>query len=158
SSSAFADTTGTQTFTANVTANTCTITGLNQTIDLGTVNTTAISTDLVKFTDYSVSVAGCPDSVSNLVTKLNAADMNIYGAIPNAGSAGKGLVMAFVIGDGNTSGAPLSNNQISSKTTLKTKLTKGAGKLVLDGLWKSRGTDFSVGTILFNPVFAFDFE
>ncbi|EFS5969508.1 type 1 fimbrial protein, partial [Salmonella enterica] len=37
SSSAFADTTGTQTFTANVTANTCTIANLNQAVDLGNV-------------------------------------------------------------------------------------------------------------------------
>ncbi|SUF49679.1 P pilus assembly protein, pilin FimA [Salmonella enterica] len=64
SSSAFADTTGTQTFTANVTANTCTIDDVNHTFNV-LVERRSISTlQILDHHDFNVS--GCPASVNNV--------------------------------------------------------------------------------------------
>ncbi|ENK0253093.1 type 1 fimbrial protein [Salmonella enterica] len=69
SSSAFADKTGTQTFTANIVANTCTVDNLNKTVDLGSI----LSSDFAsafgakvsnKFIDTGFQVTGCPATIT----------------------------------------------------------------------------------------------
>ncbi|EJX2286689.1 hypothetical protein ODX25_004940 [Salmonella enterica] len=68
SSSAFADTTGTQTFTATVTADTCTIANLNQTFDVGSI--LKADTDLKngkKYHQAYFDITGCDASVTKAV-------------------------------------------------------------------------------------------
>ncbi|EDJ3201365.1 hypothetical protein CEH73_25580 [Salmonella enterica subsp. enterica serovar Poona] len=68
SSSAFADMMGTQTFTANVSANTCVINNLNQVIDVGTVLKNDPALKNVSERAVAVfKVTGCDASVTKAV-------------------------------------------------------------------------------------------
>ncbi|EBS9006998.1 type 1 fimbrial protein [Salmonella enterica] len=86
SSSAFADTTGTQTFTANVTANTCTVDNLVITKNLGTYTRAEIKNaghnDKVLPGGFSheFKVTNCPASVSSMAVTLT---YNQLAAAPN---------------------------------------------------------------------------
>ncbi|EJP8365238.1 type 1 fimbrial protein, partial [Salmonella enterica] len=95
SSSAFADTTGTQTFTANIVANTCTIANLQQNVDLGSV----LSSDFTaafgqkvsnRFIDTSFQVAGCPATITTVkVTPTFVSPSSgtaTYGFVKNTGT------------------------------------------------------------------------
>ncbi|EOF5167451.1 hypothetical protein ACK1XF_004839, partial [Salmonella enterica] len=64
SSSAFADTTGTQTFTANVTANTCTIDDVNHAFSVSVERQSIADFQVLDHHDFKVS--GCSASVSNV--------------------------------------------------------------------------------------------
>ncbi|WP_080179148.1 fimbrial protein [Salmonella enterica] len=64
SSSAFAATNGTQTFTANVTANTCTIDDVNHTFNVSVEKGSISALQVLDHHDFKVS--GCPASVNNV--------------------------------------------------------------------------------------------
>ncbi|EHE8217028.1 type 1 fimbrial protein, partial [Salmonella enterica] len=96
SSSAFADTMGTQTFTANVTADTCTIANLNQVVDLGNV----LRAEYAGLADWNVpanfslvsvnfDVTGCGNNVTKVeVTPTFNAEPGTYTRfVKNAGTA-----------------------------------------------------------------------
>ncbi|EDL3544302.1 hypothetical protein CRW69_26180 [Salmonella enterica subsp. enterica serovar Newport] len=72
SSSAFAGTTGTQTFKANIVANTCTVDNLNKTVDLGSLLNSDFANSNYggkvsnKFVDTGFSITGCPTTVTKV--------------------------------------------------------------------------------------------
>ncbi|EBO8547927.1 hypothetical protein AMA88_24995, partial [Salmonella enterica subsp. enterica serovar Senftenberg] len=95
SSSAFADTTGTQTFTASVTANTCTVDNLNKTVDLGSVLSSDFTSAFGKkvsnrFIDTGFQITGCPAAITTVkVTPtfvVPSSGMAKYGFVKNTGT------------------------------------------------------------------------
>ncbi|EHO1435894.1 hypothetical protein KIL68_004555 [Salmonella enterica] len=92
SSSAFADTTGTQTFTANITADTCTVDNLNKTVDLGRI----LSSDFTSgfgakvsnlFIDTGFQITGCPATVTTVkVTPTFTTGGTVENFVANAGT------------------------------------------------------------------------
>ncbi|EKE1576134.1 type 1 fimbrial protein, partial [Salmonella enterica] len=106
SSSAFADTTGTQTFTANVTANTCVISGENIAHDLGDISKQTLLSlgdwSTIQAYDEAISVSGCPTTfnTANIAFDYKALpDWGIYGWMDNTGTA-KGIALKLVRGQG----------------------------------------------------------
>ncbi|WP_080206625.1 fimbrial protein [Salmonella enterica] len=70
SSSAFADTTGTQTFTANVTANTCVVSGLDITLPMGDILASTLKSAelwmVVGEKHHSFNVSNCPQNITKV--------------------------------------------------------------------------------------------
>ncbi|EMH5079107.1 type 1 fimbrial protein [Salmonella enterica] len=101
SSSAFADTTGTQTFTANVTANTCAITGLDEVVQFP--NFTRQQVKAAGHDDkiigsgitHTFNVSGCPTTTTEMTMQLDytqaAAPSNK--PVPALTGAGKGVAL-----------------------------------------------------------------
>ncbi|EIU7680200.1 fimbrial protein [Salmonella enterica] len=91
SSSAFADTTGTQTFTANIVANTCTIANLNQARDLGDLLkshflASAWSASSVYKNEFNVT--NCPTTFTKVkVVPTYTANKQYAWVVENAGTA-----------------------------------------------------------------------
>ncbi|EAQ7001203.1 type 1 fimbrial protein [Salmonella enterica] len=163
SSSAFADTVGTQTFTANVTADTCTIANLNQAVDLGDV----LSAEYAGLADWNVpanvslvsvnfDVTGC----GNNVTKVKVTPT--FNAEPGS------VYARFVKNEGTAAGfafdtAKLSNTNFDQKRVWengKTKtftLTNGAVQVPVTGVLSKSDEAVTAGTLDFQMTFAFDF-
>ncbi|EJS9776619.1 type 1 fimbrial protein [Salmonella enterica] len=106
SSSVFADTTGTQTFTANVTANTCVISGENIAHDLGDISKQALLSlgdwSALRVYDDAISVSGCPTTFNtvNIAMDYKALpDWGVYGWMDNSGTA-KGVALKLIKGEG----------------------------------------------------------
>ncbi|EBG7335600.1 type 1 fimbrial protein [Salmonella enterica] len=80
SSSAFADTTGTQTFTANITANTCVVSGLDITLPMGDVLASTLKSTktwgVVGEKHHSFNVSNCPQNI----TKVDVTPTYVLGA------------------------------------------------------------------------------
>ncbi|EGK6862597.1 hypothetical protein IO679_004728 [Salmonella enterica subsp. enterica serovar Glostrup] len=115
STSALADTQGTQTFTANISSSTCVITGLNINHDFGSITKQELlaKSDWGEIKHYSdkLSVTGCPasDTTVNIAASYDALpNMGVYGWANNHGSA-KGLTVKFFRGDVANPLAPGSN-------------------------------------------------
>ncbi|EDP9049313.1 type 1 fimbrial protein [Salmonella enterica subsp. enterica] len=157
SSSAFAATTATQTFTANVTAGTCTIAKLDQTFDLGLLNkaelTTkdwAIPSDGRGFVVTSFDVTGCPNATTKVkVTPSFSPDSTYDYLVLNKGTA-RGIHFSTNYG----SGKQWHNNQSREFT-----LTNGAVQVPFTGsAERSKSNAVSTGTLDFQLAFTFDFR
>ncbi|EHN5789221.1 type 1 fimbrial protein [Salmonella enterica] len=150
SSSAFADTTGTQTYKANIAAGTCVITGLNstKTFSLQRNDTKAINGghSLITPIDMSLSMTGCTDSSVD-------AQVNMQGdGVSNQGWSGvqlgalQGLFTRKPINVNNTQ--VVSDNWIPGQSK-SFALQNGAGSIpVFFNLMKDGGAGVmsSVGT------------
>ncbi|EAR0439950.1 fimbrial protein [Salmonella enterica] len=164
SSSAFADTTGTQTFTANVVANTCTVDNLNKTVDLGSV----LSSDFVaafghkvsnKFIDTGFQITGCPATITTVKvtpTFVTAgADGGKYGFVKNTGT------FDAVFATNVTSANSIDDNQKWLPGTEKSfTVTNGDASVPVRGkLYQGMngGGNSSVGTLNYAMSFTFDF-
>ncbi|EJZ1562465.1 type 1 fimbrial protein [Salmonella enterica] len=162
SSSAFADTNGTQTFTANVTADTCTIVNLNQTFDLGSVLKADIgdansAKGKPPIMNYSLKATGCPASFKKMTAQLSFPGMTAnYGVVPNTGTA-KNASLFFLVGAGTTGTNLVGNNQLKPTSVVSTDLTGGAGELKLKGLLYDSGSSVSDGTLSYSGTITVDF-
>ncbi|HBJ6378811.1 TPA: type 1 fimbrial protein [Salmonella enterica subsp. enterica serovar Eastbourne] len=154
SSSAFAATTGTQTFTANVTADTCTITGLNQTRDLGNLLKSQFATAWASSSNYSndFNVANCPTTFTKVkVTPTYTASKQYAWVVENAGTA-KGVHL-------NTQTKASDPDMWQNGTAKEFALNNGAAVVPLNFKIERNNTDaVSDGTLDFQMAFAFDFE
>ncbi|ENZ2157744.1 fimbrial protein [Salmonella enterica] len=162
SSSAFADTTGTQTFTANIVANTCTIANLQQNVDLGNIQ----KADYEKLTGWqspasspvikvNFDVTGCGNGVTKVkVTPTFTGDSSVPRMVVNSGTA-KDIYVDT---------AKLSNTDFDSKrawnsgTTKEFTLTNGAVQIPVTGVLSSgAAAGITAGTLDFRMSFTFDF-
>ncbi|EHK0724258.1 hypothetical protein J3Y92_004992, partial [Salmonella enterica] len=157
SSSAFADTTGTQTFTANITANTCTVDDLNKTVDLGSV----LSSDFVdgfsgkvsnKFIDTGFQVTGCPATITTVKVTSTFASAAGHGFVDNNGTFN--AVFATNIDAKNS----IDNNQKWIPGTEKSfTVTNGDASVPVQGKIFAQQSDLTAGTLNYAMSFTFDF-
>ncbi|EAT7031745.1 type 1 fimbrial protein [Salmonella enterica] len=161
SSSAFADTTGTQTFTANVTANTCTIANLQQHVDLGSVQKadyevpgwqSPASSPVVR---VSFDVTGCGNNVTKVnVTPTFNSDAQVTRMVANSGTATGVYFDTGKVANNNFDPKRLWSPGIPREFTL----TNGAVQVPVTGVLSSGSTgDTTTGTLDFRMTFAFDF-
>ncbi|ENJ5949517.1 type 1 fimbrial protein [Salmonella enterica] len=161
SSSAFADTTGTQTFKANVTADTCTIANLQQNVDLGSVQ----KADYAKLSGWespasspvvrvNFDVTGCGNSVTKVkVTPTFTNDKGVARMVVNTGTA-KGVYFDT---------AKISNADFDAKrqwipgTAKEFTLTNGAVQVPVTGVLSAGAASVTTGTLDFRMAFTFDF-
>ncbi|EKA2581912.1 type 1 fimbrial protein, partial [Salmonella enterica] len=160
SSSAFADTTGTQTFTANVTANTCTIANLNQAVDLGNVQ----KADYAGVGNWHVpanpslvsvnfDVTGCGNSVTEVnVTPTFTAESGLpyVRFVKNAGTAAG---IAFDTGKKNETDYDSDRIWENGKTKSFT-LTNGEVQVPVIGTLSKNDQAVTAGTLDFRMTFA----
>ncbi|EIR4568082.1 type 1 fimbrial protein [Salmonella enterica] len=162
SSSAFADTVGTQTFTANVSANTCVIDNLNKTVDLGEVNLAsfgiAIGTGWHVAPGIGVNetfkVANCP----NTLTKVSVVPSFAVGVgddmVKNTGTASN-MVIWFNKHIDSTTPAPA--EVWKNGESKEFELVAGGGDIPVNGILLQSTNDRIPGTMNFQMSFAFDF-
>ncbi|EBO6445970.1 type 1 fimbrial protein [Salmonella enterica] len=101
SSSAFADTTGTQTFTANIVANTCAITGLNEVVqfpDFTRQQVKAAGHDKSMIggsITHTFNVSGCPASMTQMTMQLDYTQATTPSGkpVPELTGTGKGVAL-----------------------------------------------------------------
>ncbi|EBN1929226.1 type 1 fimbrial protein [Salmonella enterica] len=163
SSSAFADTTGTQTFTANVTADTCTIANLNQAFDVGTI--LKADTDLKngkKYHQAYFDITGCDASVTKAVmipTFDQVPNAEIYGYAKN-----KGTAVVDAVWSQDTPGATNENtaqsNRLMSGKKVTVPLVNGGTQFIVGFSMNASSHDSSrvkVGTLDYPLTLTFDF-
>ncbi|EAR7761763.1 type 1 fimbrial protein [Salmonella enterica] len=164
SSSAFADTTGTQTFTANITANTCTVDNLNKTVDLGSVFssdfTSAFGSKVSnKFIDTGFQITGCPATITTVKVTPTfvtpSSDGAKYGFVENTGT------FDAVFATNVTSANDVDDNQKWLPGTEKSfTVTNGDASVPVQGklyLGKNGRGSSSAGTLNYAMSFTFDF-
>ncbi|ECN7371709.1 type 1 fimbrial protein [Salmonella enterica subsp. enterica serovar Muenchen] len=162
SSSAFADTMGTQTFTANVTADTCTIANLNQVIDVGAV----LKNDpaLKKVSERAVAVfnvTGCDASVTKAVMIPNFDALPGYEAGGYAKNKGTAVIDARFAQ--KTVGATNENTQpdwLAPGKKVSVPLVNGATQFDIGFSLNASSYDLSkikVGTLDYPLTLTFDF-
>ncbi|EBS9007117.1 hypothetical protein CF455_24665 [Salmonella enterica] len=162
SSSAFADTTGMQTFTANVTANTCTIDNLNKTVDLGEIGFasfgTAIGSGWHVAPGYGVNetfkVTNCPSTLTKVSVVPTFATGVGSDMVKNAGTASN-MVIWFNKRIDNTS--PASAEVWKNGESKEFELVAGGGDIPVNGILLQSTNDKIPGTLDFQMTFAFDF-
>lgn len=159
SSSAFAVTTGTQTFTAKIDNSTCVITGADITHDFGSIMKKDLLAKgdwgVIKSFDNKISVTGCPSNNTAVNVALSYAEvpgMGQYGWVNNSGTA-KGLGVKLVRvrqnGYGYAPGAsgydfPLTNEAVDVPVGID--IARVARSIVPDA-------DVADGTAKFNAIF-----
>ncbi|EDU8805693.1 type 1 fimbrial protein [Salmonella enterica subsp. enterica] len=163
SSSAFAATTGTQTFTAKVTADTCTIANLNQAIDLGTIN----KAEFAKITgsnwqfalghgvDTTFEVTGCPATITTVKATPTFSGSDSY--VDNAGTSTNTVLHMGRKKDGTQLPAnDIWNQGVERDFTVS---NAGSASIPVYGLVSIRDSSAVpvVGTLQYNVTFAFDF-
>lgn len=161
SSSAFAATTGTQTFTANVTADTCSIDNLNKTVDLGNI----LSSDFAsafsakvsnKFIDTGFQVTGCPATITTVkVTPTFTSSPKQSVFVVNTGT------FAAYFATNVTSANAIDSNQSWANGTEKSfTVTNGNASIPVRGKLFTGGSpagNTSTGTLNYTMSFTFDF-
>ncbi|EAY2168150.1 type 1 fimbrial protein, partial [Salmonella enterica] len=160
SSSAFADTTGTQTFTANVTADTCTVDNLNKTVDLGSI----LSSDFTsafggtvsnKFIDTGFQITGCPATITTVKVTPTFTSSTQNDLVVNSGT------FAAYFATNVTSANGIDNLQAWSDGVEKDfTVTNGNTSIPVQGKLftgaKPSGNT-SIGTLDYTMSFTFDF-
>ncbi|ELM8561597.1 type 1 fimbrial protein [Salmonella enterica] len=164
SSSAFADTAGTQTFTANITANTCTVDNLNKTVDLGSI----LSSDFTpafrgkvsnKFIDTGFQITGCPATITTVKVTPTfvtpSAEGATHGFVKNTGT------FDAVFATNITSANSTSDDQKWISGTEKAfTVTNGGASVPVQGkvfTGQNGGGSSSAGTLNYAMSFTFDF-
>ncbi|EJY7996078.1 type 1 fimbrial protein [Salmonella enterica] len=163
SSSAFADVAGTQTFTANVTADTCTIANLNQAVDLGNVlkaeyaglNNWNVPAN-VALVSVNFDVTGCGNNITtvNVTPTFNAESGSTYARfVKNAGTAA-----GIAFDTAKLSNTDFDKNRIWENGVTKAfTLTNGAVQVPVTGTLSKNSQAVTAGTLDFQMTFAFDF-
>ncbi|EKY2659498.1 type 1 fimbrial protein [Salmonella enterica] len=162
SSSAFADTTGTQTFTANIVANTCTVDNLNKAVDLGDLLNTDFANSTFggkvsnKFIDTGFSITGCPTTVAKVkVTPTFKTDGTNPRFVVNAGT-----FAAFFATNIDSANAISSAQAWDNGTEKDFTVTNGNASIPVRGRLftgaKPAGNT-SAGTLNYTMSFTFDF-
>ncbi|EEJ0784137.1 type 1 fimbrial protein [Salmonella enterica] len=164
SSSAFAATTGTQTFTANVTANTCTIANLDQTFDVGAIqkNDTELKNGK-KYHQAHFDITGCDASVTKAVM------IPTFDPAQGAESWGMALNKGTAVVDGqwaqDTPGATNENTAhpgfLMSGKKITVPLANGGTQFIVGFIMNAgshKSENVHPGTINFPLALAFDFE
>ncbi|EAQ1076855.1 type 1 fimbrial protein [Salmonella enterica] len=163
SSSAFADTTGTQTFKANIVANTCTIANLNQTFDLGAILKDDASLKNGKtYHQAHFDITGCDASVTKAVmipTFDQVKGSESYGFAQNKGTA---VVDAEWVQ--STPGATNENtahtNYLMSGKKVTVSLVNGGAQFIVGFNMNAsdhRSSNVKVGTLDYPLTLTFDF-
>ncbi|EBJ9224306.1 type 1 fimbrial protein [Salmonella enterica] len=163
SSSAFADMMGTQTFTANVTANTCTIANLQQAVDLGNV----LKADYASVGNWNVpanvslvsvnfDVTGCGNNVTKVevTPTFNAESGSPYVRfVKNSGTAA-----GIAFDTAKKSNSDYDSNRVWENGKTRTfTLTNGAVQVPVIGTLSKSDKAVTAGTLDFQMTFAFDF-
>ncbi|EEE9875669.1 hypothetical protein DI122_18785 [Salmonella enterica] len=154
SSSAFADTTGTQTFTANVTADTCTIANLNQARDLGNLlksHFMASSWSASSVYKNEFDVTNCPTTFTKVkVVPTYTASKQYAWVVENAGTA-KGVHL-------NTQTISSDLNKWENGKEKEFTLNNGDAVIPVNFKIERNNSDaVTDGTLDFQMTFAFDF-
>ncbi|ENJ5949388.1 type 1 fimbrial protein [Salmonella enterica] len=160
SSSAFADTTGTQTFTANVTADTCTIANLNQAVELGNV----LKADYAGLGNWHVpanaslvsvnfDVTGCGNNITKVNVTPTFTAESVARLVKNAGTA---TGIAFDTAKEREGGDEPDKIWEPGKTKTFT-LTNGAVQVPVTGALSTNDKAVTTGTLDFRMSFTFDF-
>ncbi|EHX5124000.1 hypothetical protein K3Z18_004978 [Salmonella enterica] len=162
SSSAFAvSTTGTQTFTANIVANTCTIANLNQTVDLGNV----LRADYaglgywnapanVALVSVNFDVTGCGNNITTVnVTPTFTAEPALARFVKNAGTAAGIAFDTAKVSNTDSDSKRIWENGVTKAFTL----TNGAVQVPVVGVLSKSNQAVTAGTLDFQMTFAFDF-
>ncbi|EED3638294.1 type 1 fimbrial protein [Salmonella enterica subsp. enterica] len=161
SSSAFADTAGTQTFTATVTADTCTIANLNQAVDLGNVlraDYASVGNWNVPANATSVSVnfdvTGCGNNITTVnVTPTFTAEPALARFVKNAGTAAGIAFDTAKLSNTDFDKSRIWENGVTKAFTL----TNGAVQVPVVGALSKNTQAVTAGTLDFQMTFAFDF-
>ncbi|EAV4721109.1 hypothetical protein CIY53_24610 [Salmonella enterica subsp. enterica serovar Poona] len=162
SSSVFAETTGTQTFTANVSANTCTIDNLNKTVDLGEVNLASFVVSIGSGwhvapgigVNETFKVANCPSTLTK-VSVVPSFDVGVGSdMVKNTGTASN-MVIWFNKRIDSTSPAPA--EVWKNGESKEFELVAGGGDIPVNGILLQSTNDRIPGTMNFQMSFAFDF-
>ncbi|EIK2522165.1 type 1 fimbrial protein [Salmonella enterica] len=160
SSSAFADTMGTQTFTANVTADTCTIANLQQAVDLGNVlkaDYASLGSWIVPVNMSLVSVNFDVTGCGNNITKVNVTPTftaeSLARFVKNSGTAA-----GVAFDTAKKSNSDYDSNRIWENGKTRTfTLTNGAVQVPVIGTLSKSDKAVTAGTLDFQMTFAFDF-
>ncbi|EBH8631416.1 type 1 fimbrial protein [Salmonella enterica subsp. enterica serovar Oranienburg] len=154
SSSAFADTVGTQTFTANVTVDTCTIANLNQARDLGNLlkshfMASAWSASSVYKNEFNVT--NCPTTFTKVkVVPTYTANKQYAWVVDNAGTA-KGVHL-------NTQTTSSGSGRWENGKEKEFTLNNGDAVIPVNFKIERNNNDtVTDGTLDFQMTFAFDF-
>lgn len=155
SSSAFADTTGTQTFKANIVTNTCTIANLNQTQDLGNLLKSQFATAWAASSEYknNFNVTNCPTTFTKVkVTPTYKASSQYVWVVENAGTA-KGVHLNTQLVSSDTA------NRWENGKAREFTLNKGDAVVPVNFKIERNNNDaVSGGTLDFRMAFTFDFS
>ncbi|SUY95168.1 P pilus assembly protein, pilin FimA [Citrobacter freundii] len=153
---AMADTTGTQTFTAAIPADTCVINNLNQTIDLGNLPKDQIVNGYSPF-HVTFDVTGCDKAITSMTAQLVAP--TTYGIISNGGTASN-ISLYFKAGNNTRIDHMRGNGNLGQGSTAITPVVNGNGSLDLKGIFELPNAKLPVqpGTLQFSPAFVFDFS
>ncbi len=151
---AMADTTGTQTFTAAIPADTCVINDLNQTIDLGNLPKDKIVNGYSPF-HVTFDVTGCDKAITSMTAQLVAP--TTYGLISNEGTASK-IALLFRGGNNTRIDHGRGSGNLGQGSTAITPVVNGNGSLDLKGVFEVSGGKVQPGTLQFSPAFVFDFS
>ncbi|EDN6661548.1 hypothetical protein GRF91_004973 [Salmonella enterica] len=159
---AAAATSGTQTFKANITASTCSISGLSGAVAIGSINSATIDSvsawhvpagaPVVK---YQFSVSGCPASYTQVeVTPSFTSEGGNYSRfVKNSGTA-KGISLDT----GKLSEGDWDTSRIWESGKKKTfTLSKGAVTVPVTGGVSKNAQAAAAGTVDFKMSFTFDF-
>lgn len=156
SSSALADATGTQTFKANVTANTCTIANLQQNFDLGVLQVSQFPSSWSNDTEHGIdfNVASCPTTTTKVKVTPAFTSKSAYDYIvKNSGTAvGVNLNLSKIDGGGNSDSA--------WKNGKAKEFTLNNGAVTVPVYFRAQRNESDAvisGTIDFQMTFAFEF-
>ncbi|EAA8990414.1 type 1 fimbrial protein [Salmonella enterica subsp. enterica serovar Oranienburg] len=163
SSSAFADTTGTQTFTAKVTADTCTIANLQQVVDLGNVLKADFKKNVAGSTFYfalghgvdtTFEVTGCPTTITTVEATPTFTGHDTY--VENTGTSTTSNIHLGRTKDG----AQLPSTEfwtVGVKRNFMVNNKTGSVSIPVQGVLSSLSNTPMEGSLQFNVTFAFDF-
>lgn len=165
SSSAFADRTGTQTFTANVTADTCTIDNLAVTENLGDYTRAEIKKAghdraiLPGSFSHEFNVTNCPASVSSMAVTLT---YNQLAAAPNkpiidTTGTGKGVALWMYQNTTGSGGVNYWNSGVTKNFSISNGSGSAAMHMIPYGWFPNGDSDIVAGSFTGVVNISFDF-
>lgn len=158
SSSAFADTTGTQTFTANVTADTCVVSGLDTTLFTGDVLKSTIKSQktwgVVGEVHHSLNISNCPQSF----TKASITPTYTNGKQGDDIHLDHDLGVNAYMAVPGTKGTLLTPNVWNAGVKKEFTLTNGGYQVDVPVFLLKNGYTITTGSFSGSVLFAVDFE
>ncbi|EHM8868972.1 type 1 fimbrial protein [Salmonella enterica] len=157
SSSAFADTTGTQTFTANVTANTCVVSGLNITLPMGNILASTLKSTktwgVVGEKHHSFNVSNCPQNI----TKVDVTPTYVLGAQKDDIKLDHDLGVNAYLALPGTKGALTGPNVWGTGVKKEFTLTNGGYQIDIPVFLLRNGSAITDGSFSGDSLFTIDF-
>ncbi|ECC7613533.1 type 1 fimbrial protein [Salmonella enterica] len=158
SSSAFANTTGTQTFRANITANTCVVSGLNVTLSMGNILLSALESaptwQVMAEKHHSFDISNCPQNI----TKVSITPTYSAGTQSNNILLNRNLGVNAYLAVPGTSGSSLPATSVwASGVKKEFTLTKGGYKVDIPMMLLKNGSAASNGSVSGSSSFTIDF-